>query len=42
MDAIGKCESLRQALGLAFEYGEGLTNMPQLGLFVSKNEQWLR
>jgi hypothetical protein len=42
MDAIEKCESLRQALGLGFEYGEGLTNMPQLSPFVSKIERWLR
>jgi hypothetical protein len=42
MGAIDKCESFRQGFGLAVEYGEGLTNMPQSGRFVSKIERWLR
>jgi hypothetical protein len=40
--ATDKCESLHQALGLAFEYDEGLTDIPQQSLFVSKMERWLR
>jgi hypothetical protein len=40
--ATDKCESLHQGLGLAFEYGEGLTDMPQQSRFVYKKKRLLR